>query len=189
MADVTSPGRGIARVLRGTLLALCCTLLALAGHVVAGGEATAVLPMLVAAAPLAAGFTVWADRRRDTAEIIAAALGSQLTFHVLLSLRGPTAAAHDHRVGQAMLLGHVVAAALTGWALASGEGAVWAVYHAMRQLVSVMLVRLAVTSDGLSGRCPGHATPPGCGTGIVLAAAHRRRGPPRVGLVRLAAAR
>ena len=168
---------------------MCCTLLALAGHVLGGGRVTAVLPMVIGAAPLTAGFIVWADRRRDTAPIIAAAIGSQLGFHVLLSLCGSTAATHDRHADEAMVLGHAVAAALTGWALACGEGAVWALHHAMRQIGCVILVRLPVLPDRLSGRRPADPAPAGCGAGIVLAAAHRRRGPPQLGLVRLAAAR
>ena len=176
-------------MLRGSLLALCCTLLALAGHVGGGGRVTAVLPMLIGAAPLTAGFIVWADRRRDTAAIIAAAIVSQLGFHVLLSLCGPTATTHDHHAEEAMVLGHAVAAAVTGWALACGESAVWALHHAMRQLGCVILVRLPVLPDRLSGRRPADAAPAGCGAGIVRAAAHRRRGPPPLGVGLLAAAR
>lgn len=185
---MTSPGRGVARALRGSLLASCCTLLALAGHLAGGGRATALLPMLIGAAALTAWFIVCAERPRTTAQVVAAAMGSQVVFHVILSFCGSTSATAGERGAAATVLGHALAAALSGWVLARGDAAVWSLYHLLRELVSVVMVRPHVVTSPPCGAHRADTAAAGCGAGMVLAAAHPRRGPPVVGVARLAAA-
>src|SRR5690349_19623277 len=127
-----SPGRGAARVARGSLLALCCTLLALSGHVLGGGHVTAVVPMVAVAGPIGAAFVIWADRQRGPLQLAAATAGSQVAFHVMFSLCGGTGlAAHPTRDTVAMVAGHLVAGLLATWVLARGEAAVWALYRVL----------------------------------------------------------
>jgi hypothetical protein len=174
-----SPGQGAARVARGTLLALCCTVLALSGHVLGGGEVVAVLPMLVVAGPLAAAFVVWADRERRPAELAAAGAGSQVAFHLVFSLCGGTGlpSAVTPAAVQ-MAAGHVVAGVVMTWVLARGEAALWRLHRALSRVLRLRVVRLPVVESGPS-RPPQAAWPQERGTGLVLAAAHQRRGPPR----------
>ena len=81
-------------MLRASALALCCTLLALSGHVVGGGRVTAVLPLVAVSAPLAAAFVVWADRQRGLLEIAGAAAASQVPFHAVFLLCGADGPPH-----------------------------------------------------------------------------------------------
>src|SRR3954451_5261239 len=99
-----SPGLGAARVARGSLLALCCTLLALSGHVLGGGQVSAVVPMLAlggpvggafavvqmlaAAGPVGAALVVWAARQRGPAQLAGAVAGAQVAFHIAFSFCG-----------------------------------------------------------------------------------------------------
>src|SRR3954453_14415641 len=113
------PGRGGAGGARGSLLALCCTVLALSGHVLGGGQVSAVVPMLAVAGPVGAAFVVWADRQRGPAQLAAAAAGSQVAFHVAFSLCGGTGLpGHATRGVVAMVAGHLVAGLVMTWVLA-----------------------------------------------------------------------
>ena len=175
-----SPGRGAARVARGSLLALCCTVLALSGHVLGGGHVTAVLPMVAVAGPLGAAFVVWADRQRGPAEIAAAAAVSQVAFHVTFSLCGGTGLpGHATAADVGMVAGHLVAGVLITWLLSTGEAALWALYRALSGVLQVRVVRLPVLAHRSSGPPAEAAWPRRCGAGLVLAAAYPRRGPPR----------
>jgi hypothetical protein len=178
--DVITPGRGSVRVLRGSVLALCCAALSLSGHVIGGGRVTAVLPLLVVAGPLAAAFVVWADRQRSLLEIGAAALGSQVAFHAVFELCGASdGPPHPTSWDARMVAGHVLGAALLSWVLARGEAALWSLYRAAQGLRWVHVAPLPVVGvrTTRAGLVP--ATPEGGGAGLVLASAHGRRGPPR----------
>lgn len=178
---MTTPGRGSVRVLRGSVLALCCAALSLSGHVAGGGRVTAALPLLVVAAPLAAAFVVWADRQRSLLEIGAAALGSQVAFLLVFQLCGAShGPPHSAGWNARMVAGHVVAATLLSWVLARGEAALWSLYRAVQDvrwlgMAPLPLVGIRTTRPGLVPTAPVR-----CGAGLVLASAHGRRGPPRV---------
>jgi hypothetical protein len=167
-------------VARGALLALCCTALALSGHVLGGGQVVAVLPMLAVAGPIGAAFVVWADRQRDPLELAAAAAGSQVAFHVVFSLCGGTGLpGHATRAGVEMAAGHLVAGVAMTWVLSRGEAALWGLYRALSGVVRLWFLPQPVVASR-SSRPPAEAvSPQGCGAGLVLAAAHPRRGPPR----------
>jgi hypothetical protein len=176
---VTSPGRGVARAVRGCVLALCCVLLALTGHVLGGGSATSVLPLLMVGGPLAGAFAVWADRQRRTGEMIAAALGSQVALHVVFLLCGGArtlSLASNWDVG--MMLGHLVAACAMAWALSSGEAALWTLSRVLQGVALVRVVRLPAVDPRARCRSVVGMVPARCGAGLILASARGRRGPP-----------
>src|SRR5215218_8099113 len=164
------------RVLRGSVLAACCTLLALCGHVLGGGSVSSVLAMLVVAAPLGAAFVIWADRQRGPVEMAVAGLGSQLAFHLVFSLcAGP---GHQGTSSVWMLTGHLLAAVVVARLLSGGEAALWALFRALHALV----VRCGTGRPG-AVRVPTaarlvEAALPARGE-LVVARAHPRRGPPR----------
>jgi hypothetical protein len=111
-------------------MALSCVLLALAGHVLGGGSATPVLPILVVGAPLGGAFVVWADRQRGIRELACAALGSQLAFHAVFLLCDDVGAmARSSTWGVHMVLGHGFAALGMVWVLSRGEAALWNLYR------------------------------------------------------------
>jgi hypothetical protein len=175
-----SPGKGAARVVRGSLLALCCTLLALSGHVLGGGRVVEVLPMVAVAGPLGAAFVVWADRQRGPVQLAAAAAGSQVAFHLVFWLcAGAGLPGHATAGDLEMVAGHLAAGAAMTWVLSRGERALWALYRVLSTVLSRSVVRLPVVAH--RSAAPAEAAwPHGCGAGLAFAAAHSRRGPPRV---------
>jgi hypothetical protein len=173
---VTSPGLGAVRVLRGSALAACCTLLALCGHVLGGGSVSSVLAMLVVAAPLGAAFVIWADRERGPVEMAVAGLGSQVAFHLVFSLcAGP---GHPEANSLWMLSGHLLAAVVMATLLSSGEAALWSLYRALHAVVVRWVlgrptaVRVPTAARLIDAGLPARRE-------LVLARAHPRRGPPR----------
>jgi hypothetical protein len=178
--SVTSPGQGAVRVLRGSALATCCTLLALSGHVLGGGSVGSVLAMLVVAAPLGGAFVVWADRQRGPVELAAAGLVAQLAFHLVFALcGGGGVASHEPAAASWMVAGHVVAAAVAAWLLSSGEAALWGLYRALTGVVVRRVVRRQVPVRVAAVRHLVDAVPVVTAEGPEAARANPRRGPPR----------
>src|SRR3954452_6120325 len=177
---MTNPGRGRVRAARGLLLALACAVLALAGHVVGGGAATSVAPLLLVGGPLAGAFVVWADRQRGFGELLLAAAGSQVPFHVVFSMcAGVGLPRHSAPVSAAMVAGHLVAAATMAWILALGEASLWGLYRALRGLTPGLPPSAPPIVDVRP--LPAHPTADGprrLGAGLVLPSANHRRGPP-----------
>lgn len=122
------------RILRGASLALACTLIAVGGHVLGGGDAPPVGALLAVAALGGAAFVVLADRQRTYGQIFAAAAASQLAFHGAFSL---SAGAYGHPLHEpiaslldpSMLTGHLLAAAAAAGLVAYGERAIWAIHE------------------------------------------------------------
>ena len=159
-------------------MALSCVLLALAGHVLGGGSADSVVPLLAVGAPLAGAFVVWADRQRGTRELAGAALGSQLTYHaVFLFYDDVGVLARSSTGGVQLVLGHGLAALGMAWVLTRGEAALWNLYRVLQR---VGVSRLHALAFDVRPRWHPAATvlPAGCGTGLLLASACVRRGPP-----------
>ncbi len=197
---MSSPGAGLLRVARGGLLACCCTALALLGHV-DGGGAPPPLPLLVAVTLLVgSALTILADRRRQFREILVAALGAQVVFHVAFSLAAaPGAARHGAHLGTrllpdsatllpvhlafpvpdgaAMVAGHVLAAAATAVLVSRGEDVVWALFHLFGLVLMPTVARVAVVDTPTSP--PVWAWVPARGEAASVRV-HPRRGPPRV---------
>ncbi|GAA5002551.1 hypothetical protein [Actinopolymorpha pittospori] len=189
---MSNPGSGLLRISRGGLLAVCCTALALLGHVSSGGGRPPVPALLAVTVVVGSAFAVLADRRRAFGQILVGALVAQVAFHTAFTLSMP---GHHHVSGVAvshgstelffglksgipMLLGHLVAAVLVAVLAASGEALVWALYHLLG------LVRLPDLAKPLPS---GPSSPPPNDVAALPAAAewlggraHPRRGPPRL---------
>lgn len=187
---MSDPGSGLLRISRGGLLAVCCTALALLGHVSGGGGRPPVPALFAVTLVIGSAFAVLADRRRAFGQILVGAVVAQVAFHTAFTLSMP---GHHHvsgvvvshgatelffglRSGIPMLAGHLVAAVLVAGVAASGEALVWALYHLLG------LVRLPDLARPLPSGPPGPA--PNDVATLPAAAewlggrAHPRRGPP-----------
>ncbi|GAA3734737.1 hypothetical protein HDA32_003895 [Spinactinospora alkalitolerans] len=136
------------RALRATLFAVVCAGMALAGHVIAGGAAPGGTLFGAAVAGTAAAALPFAARPRSRACLIAALLAAQGLLHALFgaaaSGAAPSADGFARTLGHAcasglltgdlpgMAVAHAWAALVTGWWLAAGEDALWAVLHWLR---------------------------------------------------------
>jgi hypothetical protein len=159
-------------------MALSSVLLALAGHVLGGGSAHPTLPLLVVGAPLAGAFVVWADRRRGTRELAGAALGSQLAYHAVFVVCDDVGAlARSSTGGVQLVLGHGLAALGMAWVLSRGEAALSNLYRVLQR---VGISRLHALAFDVRPQWKSVVTvlPAGCGSGLLLASACVRRGPP-----------
>ena len=192
---MSNPGGGLWRIARGGLLAVCCTALAVLGHLGGGGQ-TPAPAQVCATVLLGAVFAVLGDRRRDFAQIAGAALVSQAVFHLAFSLSshgavadlGHSPAAGSAAIGNAnglaaemwpslsMVVGHVVAALAMAAVVAYGEVLVWALFH-LFGLVGLPKLRQPSPAGPLRVPCARAAEvvrPGGC----LVARVHPRRGPP-----------
>ncbi|GAA1986490.1 hypothetical protein GCM10009799_09980 [Nocardiopsis rhodophaea] len=148
------------RALRAALFAAVCVGMAMIGHVTAGGSLPGPLVLGGAVAGCALLFTPFAGRQRSAGAIIGGLLGAQVLLHLLFHCAAPgTGAAitvtpttaltpdafarslghmcgggltNGDGYGYGMVLAHVWAALVTGWWLASGEEALWAVLRWLR---------------------------------------------------------
>lgn len=180
LAGVSDPGRGALRVLRGASLALACTLIAVGGHVLGGGDAPPVGALLAVAALGGAAFVVLANRQRTFGQIFAAAAVSQLVFHGAFSL---SAGAYGHPIHEPiaslihppMLTGHLLAAAAAAALVAYGERAVWALHELGRLF---RLPELAVIRPVTPPRLRQATSHTENTRELLLARTRPRRGPP-----------
>lgn len=85
------------RLIRGGLLAACCVLLGLSGHILGGGAVPAAAPALVASGLIGVAAVAWAGRQREFRQLFVAAAIAQAAFHTALSLT-PAHGAH-HALG------------------------------------------------------------------------------------------
>ncbi|GAA2758180.1 hypothetical protein [Actinopolymorpha rutila] len=194
---MSHPGSGPPRIIRGALLAGCCTALAVVGHVGAGGEAPAVAALVAGTVVVGAEFAVLADRRRAFGQILAGALAAQAVFHVLFSL----ACAHGYELTTGttitpgtpgpvagtlveafptpvMVLAHLGAAVLLAALAAAGETLVWVVFHLLG-LVRLPALTLPAPAGVNVTPARNHDDLPGARE-LRIRRAHRRRGPPAV---------
>jgi len=177
---VSHPGSGLLRISRGIVLAVCCAMLALGGHVLGGAGIPPVSAWAGVAILCAAGFAVLADRERSFRNILAVTLLAQVAFHVAFSLVEPAGVAH-HATGStgpgvSMTVGHLAAAVATAWLASRGEAVLWALADLFR---FVRIPTLAVVPP---------PTPPSLAAAQIQAVpvpdlltrrVHPRRGPPR----------
>ena len=200
--------RGPLRLFRAALVIALAVSLAVAGHVLGGGQLPGIGTVAVTAAVLMAP-AAWLARRQLSFAVLFALLGAgQLTLHTAfaalspgasclprLTLTPPTHYGHgglnctaavetvamgDGANSPAMLAGHLLAMLATAWLLRRGEAALWQLLAWLRPLVR--LPRPA-------GLTPARHRPAACPT--VFVAAHRRnlrhntlRGPPLAALPR-----
>ncbi|MFD2081127.1 hypothetical protein SAMN05421678_104187 [Actinopolymorpha cephalotaxi] len=192
---MSHPGSGPLRIIRGALLAVCCTALAVLGHVGGGGEAPPVTALVAGTLVVGAAFAVLADRRRAFGQILAAALVAQAIFHAAFSLAcahgfdvttgsaitpGPVAGAPAEVFpGPVMVLAHLGAAALLAALAAAGETLVWVVFHLLGLVRLPALTLPSPAGVNLTPARHHHDDLPGARE-LRVCRAHRRRGPPAV---------
>ncbi len=192
---MSHPGSGPLRIIRGAMLAACCTALAVLGHVGAGGALPPVAALVAGTVIVGAAFAVLADRRRAFGQILAAALAAQAIFHAGFSLAcahgydltrgttvspGPVAGALETATpGPVMLLVHVGAAVLLAALAAAGETLVWVVFHLLG-LVRLPALTLPVPAGVNVTPVRDHDDDLPGARELRICRAHRRRGPPTV---------
>lgn len=174
---------------RGAVVGLVGAAVAVAGHVLAGGDA--VTPAVVASLALVVAGTIVASAQRWTLpRLLVALAAAQPAVHGVLWLTSPTGAA-DPRLGGAgsgahaahghealtlrMLLAHAVAVLVAAVLLAALERcalSLWTLVHAARLVTARVTVPAPVR---LALAAPAYAVQ---GTGLVVVGARPRRGPP-----------
>jgi hypothetical protein len=162
-------------------------MLALAGHVLGGGDLPKVPTWVAVAAITGAAFSVLADRQRPLRQIFAGAVAAQAVFHLAFSLSGPAGADHAQPaagsagVGLAtdlvMVGGHLVAAAGTAALVAHGDTLLWTLVE-LFGFVRLPLLGTPLVSAGVPSPVPSVPDRPRPGSGW-SSRVHPRRGPPR----------
>ncbi|WP_203872301.1 MFS transporter [Planomonospora parontospora] len=126
------------RLTRAAVFSAVCVTLAALGHVAAGGSGPEPWALAAGAAAVVALSVSLAGRERSAGTVTAVLTGAQAVLHELFALGGGPAAPslaghlHDRGLGQSlgMLLAHLTATLITGWWLARGETALWALLRA-----------------------------------------------------------
>ncbi|WP_449066173.1 MFS transporter, partial [Planomonospora algeriensis] len=126
------------RLIRAAVFSAVCVTLAALGHVAAGGSGPEAWTLAAGASAVACLSVSLAGRERSAGTVTAVLTGAQLGLHELFALDGGPAAAslaghlHDRGLGEGlgMLLAHLTATLITGWWLARGETALWALLRA-----------------------------------------------------------
>ncbi|GAA3735995.1 hypothetical protein [Salinactinospora qingdaonensis] len=151
------------RLLRASLFAVVCVGLGLAGHVFAGGGAPPAIALLGSGGALALLTVPFAGRQQNWTTLTVGLLTAQAILHLVFATAhaAPPAGAADpgplcgagasEGVSLTMALAHVWAAMVTGWWLAAGEKALWAV---LRWLHAVLLALPPVTAGPLPAPAP-----------------------------------
>lgn len=176
MGLAMEPGPGATRLLRGGLLAACCLLLGLSGHLVGGGGVPSAAPVLLGGALVAAGCVAWAGKPRGFRQLLVAAAAAQGGFHLTLSLSpAHPMAGHPLVPDLRMLAGHAAATVVMAAVLAHGERVLDALARVADRALFVVPrdpevyrpVQIPITGPDA-----------GPATGVLVAAGCPRRGPP-----------
>ncbi|WP_230879137.1 MFS transporter [Planomonospora sp. ID67723] len=178
--------------MRSAAFSAVCVTLAVLGHVAAGGSGPE--PWAVAAGTAAVTMTALslAGRERSATTVHTTLTGAQLLLHELFALSDPSGGSpgfhpHGQGLGESlgMLLAHLTATLITGWWLARGESALWALLRAAGHRLAAAgrragaAFRLLAVPASLRAAPP--ATPPGTVPLPVRALLRHtvsRRGPP-----------
>ncbi|MBO3750172.1 MFS transporter [Streptosporangiaceae bacterium NEAU-GS5] len=138
------------RVIRAAAFAVVCVLLAVVAHRFAGGAGPTANAMLVGGLAVMAAAAALAGRERSPATVVGLLVSAQVLLHFLLgSSLAPAFHVHDVKGGLGaavgMIAAHGTASLLTGWWVAQGEAALWAVLRraygrALRLLLPVSTV-------------------------------------------------
>ncbi|SFI66983.1 hypothetical protein SAMN05216275_104225 [Streptosporangium canum] len=136
---ITMHARLPLRLTRAAAFSAVCVMLAALGHLAAGGSGPAPWAMATGTATVTALAVLLAGRERSTATISVGLSAMQLFLHELFAYGDPSGislTAHPHGQGLGedlgMLVAHLTATLITGWWLARGEGALWALLRAAR---------------------------------------------------------
>ncbi|MEV8639141.1 MFS transporter [Streptosporangium sp. NPDC051023] len=123
--------------MRTAAFSAVCVALAALGHLAAGGSGPAPLAVAAGGATVMAVTAALAGRERSATAISVGLSAMQLFLHELFAFDDPSGislAVHAHGGGLGenlgMLLAHLTATLVTGWWLARGEAALWALLRA-----------------------------------------------------------
>ncbi|WP_123788580.1 hypothetical protein [Phytoactinopolyspora halophila] len=131
------PGRGMARVVRGLILATTCLGMSLAAHVAAGGVVHLSVDVVAGGLALSAMCVAAADTRRSFGGILGVVVLSQLVLHLFAGAGGHHGEVSSYGWTPTMLASHVIAAVVLSALLAHGERLVWALWGLTRLLPRV----------------------------------------------------
>ncbi|MFJ2033804.1 MFS transporter [Streptosporangium sp. NPDC087985] len=173
------------RLTRAAAFSAVCVVLAALGHVAAGGSGPAPWAITTGTAVVTALATLLAGRERSTTTINVSLAALQLFLHELFAYGDPSGISlttHPHGQGLSeglgMLIAHLTVALVTGWWLARGEAALWALLRSAGRRLGRMLRLLpapATPGPRMGAVFPPVAPAPARG---VLRHTVSRRGPP-----------
>ncbi|WP_129668954.1 hypothetical protein [Phytoactinopolyspora endophytica] len=129
---MTSPGKGAARLARGSILAAVCLGMSMVAHVVAGGVVHVTSGMVAGGAALSAMCIAAADTRRSFGGILAVVLLSQVGLHLFAGAGGHHVESAGYGWTMSMVASHAVAAVVVSAMLAYAERLVWALWSLAR---------------------------------------------------------
>ncbi|MDP9862357.1 MULTISPECIES: MFS transporter [Streptosporangium] len=173
------------RVMRAAAFSAVCVMLAALGHLAAGGSGPAPWAMATGTSAVTVLAVLLAGRERSTATISVGLSAMQLFLHELFAYGDPsgialTAHPHGQGLGEGlgMLIAHLTATLVTGWWLARGEAALWALLRAAgRRLGALLLLLPSPTAPAPPARAAGAADVPAPARSP-LRHTVSRRGPP-----------
>jgi hypothetical protein len=172
------------RLMRAATFSAVCLALAVLGHVAAGGSWPRPWVVAAAGAAVMATAALLAGRERSAVTISAGLATLQLSLHEVLALGGaagvPPPHPHVRGLGESlgMLVAHLTATLITGWWLARGESALWALLRSVGRRLAAVFPLLRAPAAVVTPPSPAYApvTPvPAC---AVLRHSVSRRGPP-----------
>lgn len=173
------------RLTRAAAFSAVCVTLATLGHLGADGSGPAPWAVAAGGAAVMAVTAALAGRERSTVTIGVGLAAMQLFLHELFAFDDPsgislTVHTHGQGLGESlgMLIAHLTATLITGWWLARGEAALWALLQAAGERLGALFCLLLPAALPLAP--PATAFPPV----MVIPAARllrhtvSRRGPP-----------
>ncbi|NEE03858.1 hypothetical protein [Phytoactinopolyspora halotolerans] len=126
------PGQGVARVARGSVLAVCCLAMSLVAHAAAGGAVHVTSGTVVGGLALSGMCIAAADARRSFGGILTVVLLSQIGLHLFAGAGGHHVESSGYGWSPGMVASHAVAAVAVSVLLAHAERLVWALWSLTR---------------------------------------------------------
>lgn len=124
---MSSPDRGLLRVLRASVVTVCVVGLSLAGHVAAGGDVPGPLALAGSMGAVLAYSGALTRSRLSVYELVAVLGAGQVLLHLAFMTSGG-----EHSGGAAMFAAHAAAALALALTLSVGEDAAWALWCWLR---------------------------------------------------------
>ncbi|MDA0632102.1 MFS transporter [Nonomuraea sp. MCN248] len=168
------------RLIRTTAFAAVCVLLAALAHWLSGGARPEPWALTAGVLAVFASAAALSGRERSPAQVACLLVAAQLGLHELFGGDGTgyvAAHLHGQGLGEAlgMLTAHLTATLLTGWWLARGESALWALLRRLaRRLLFPRPAPAPAAARPLAPVVRARAVPPDPALRHSLA----RRGPP-----------
>lgn len=172
------------RLMRAATFSAVCLALAVLGHVAAGGSWPRPWAVAAAGAAVMAMAALLAGRERSTVTISAGLAALQLSLHEVFALGGAAGISPPHPhvrgLGESlgMLVAHLTATMITGWWLARGESALWAMLRSAGRRLGAMFLLLRPPAAVAPASRPAHAPVTPVPARAVLRHSVSRRGPP-----------